>query len=48
MIAVDNDNAAFGVGYIPTDCDGSGGIDATDMILVDNNNAAFVGCALPF
>ena len=42
MIAIDNDNANFVTGYVVTDVDGSLSTDLSDMIIADNNNAAFV------
>ena len=48
MIDCDNDGAIFAGGYLNTDINGDGVVDSSDMIIVDNNNAAFVGCVLPF
>lgn len=47
LILVDNDNASFVTGYVPTDVNGDNISDLSDMILVDNNNAAFVGKVVP-
>ncbi len=47
LIEVDNDNANFVTGYVPTDVDGNLSSDLSDMIIVDNNNAAFVGKVTP-
>lgn len=47
MIVVDNDNANFVTGYVPSDVNGDLSTDLSDMIIVDNNNAAFVGKITP-
>ncbi len=47
MIEVDNDNANFMTGYLPSDVNGDSITDLSDMIVVDNNNAAFVGKIIP-
>lgn len=47
LIEIDNDNANFVTGYVPTDVDGNNNIDLSDMIIADNNNAAFVGKITP-
>lgn len=47
LIDIDNDTAAFGVGYIATDVNGDGLVDSTDLILVDNNATAFIYSILP-
>ncbi len=47
MIDIDNDNANFVTGYVPTDVDGNNSTDLSDMIIADNNNAAFVGKITP-
>lgn len=47
LIEVDNDNANFVTGYVPSDVDGNLSSDLSDMIIVDNNNAAFVGKVIP-
>jgi hypothetical protein len=47
MIMIDNQAAAFGLGYIPEDLNGDGSVDALDMILIDNNAAAFIGVIEP-
>jgi hypothetical protein len=47
MIPVDNLAAAFGGGYIPEDINGDGSIDALDMIILDNNAAAFISAVFP-
>jgi len=48
MALIDNQAAAFGVGYLPEDIDGDGSIGVLDMGIVDNNSAAFVSAYLPF
>ncbi len=48
LIEVDNDNANFVTGYVPSDVNGDNNSDLSDMIIVDNNNAAFVGKVTPF
>ncbi len=47
LIEVDNDNANFVTGYVPSDVNGDNSSDLSDMIIVDNNNAAFVGKVTP-
>jgi len=47
LIEVDNDNANFVTGYVPSDVNGDNSSDLSDMIIVDNNNAAFVGKVIP-
>jgi len=47
MIIVDNDNANFVTGYVPSDVNGDLFTDLSDLIIVDNNNAAFVGKVVP-
>jgi hypothetical protein len=47
MIALENQAANFGAGYLPEDINGDGSTDALDMIVLDNNAAAFVAAVLP-
>ncbi len=47
LVIVDNDNANFVTGYVPSDVNGDDNSDLTDMIIVDNNNAAFVTKIVP-
>jgi hypothetical protein len=47
MIPVDNQAAAFQIGYIPEDVNGDGLIDSGDMIIVDNCVSAFVASITP-
>jgi PKD repeat protein len=47
MIPLDNDAAAFVMGYVTTDINGDGLIDSGDMILLDNNSTYFVGKIVP-
>jgi hypothetical protein len=47
MIDVENQAANFGAGYISEDINGDGSVDALDMIILDNNAAAFAAAVLP-
>jgi hypothetical protein len=47
MIAVDNDNANFFSGYIPTDINGDNQTDLSDMIIADNISSAFISKIVP-
>ncbi len=47
MIIIDNDNANFVTGYVPSDVNGDLLTDLSDLIIVDNNNALFVGRVVP-
>lgn len=44
---MDNDNANFVTGNVPTDVNGDNKSDLSDLIIVDNNNAAFVEKVVP-
>lgn len=47
LVLVDNDNANFVTGNVPTDVNGDNKSDLSDLIIVDNNNAAFVEKVVP-
>jgi hypothetical protein len=47
MGIVDNDNAAYVVGYTKTDVNGDGIVDSGDLGLADNNNAKYIGKITP-
>jgi len=48
MAMVDNQSAAFGMGYIVEDVDGDGFVGASDMAIIDNNSANFIFAITPF
>jgi hypothetical protein len=48
MATVDNQSAAFGMGYIVEDVDGDGFVGASDMAIIDNNSANFIFAITPF
>ena len=48
MAMVDNQSAAFGMGYIVEDVDGDGFVGASDMAIIDNNSANFIFATIPF
>ncbi len=47
MSPVDNDAAAFQIGYLPTDVNGNGVVDTDDFSLIDNNSALFISVLKP-
>jgi hypothetical protein len=47
MAMVDNQSAAFGMGYIVEDADGDGFVGASDMAIIDNNSANFIFAITP-
>jgi hypothetical protein len=47
MATVDNQSAAFGMGYIVEDVDGDGFVGASDMAIIDNNSANFIFAITP-
>jgi len=44
---VDNDSAAFVMGYVATDVNGDASVDTGDVTIIDNNGAAFVTSVTP-
>lgn len=48
MIPIDNFTAQFQTGYIPEDANGDGLIDASDMMIVDNNSRNFISSVFPY
>lgn len=47
MNSVNSQSAVFGSGYLPEDLNGDGCIDASDLIVLDNNASAFITIARP-
>lgn len=47
MAMVDNQSAAFGMGYITEDVDGDGFVGASDMAIIDNNSSNFIFAIFP-
>jgi len=47
MAMVDNQSAAFGMGYIVEDMDGDGFVGASDMAIIDNNSRNFIFAITP-
>jgi hypothetical protein len=47
MTLVGNDALNFSKGYLTSDCNGDGSVDAEDLIIVDNNAALFINVQLP-
>ncbi len=45
--SVNSQSAVFGSGYLPEDLNGDGCIDASDLIVLDNNAATFIAVARP-
>jgi hypothetical protein len=48
MSMVDNQSAAFGMGYIVEDVDGDGFVGVSDMSIIDNNSASFIFAITPW
>jgi len=44
---VDNDSYNFVTGYVPTDVNGNGSVEALDMNIVDNNAYNFIISVTP-